>query len=159
VRGRAARDGATTGDEGRITILVLGYFLVVAVLLGVVVGIAGVQVQRQRLFALADAAALDAADALAVEAYYGTGLEPGATALPLTDESVRASVDAHLAGVGAASRFDGLAVAGGTGTLDGVTAQVQLTAVATPPMVPRVVNTFVGGVPITVTARARSAVE
>lgn len=151
---RPRRDRA---DEGRITILVIGYFAVVALLVCVVVGVAGVQTQRQRLFALADAAALDAADALAEDAYFTTGLGPGAAPLPLTDATVRASVEAHLADAGAAGRFDALTVAAGTGSPDGVTAQVVLSAVATPPMVPAAVNAWTGGVPVTVTARARSA--
>ncbi len=153
-------------DDGRITVLVLGYFAVVAALLGVVAGVAGVQVERQRLFALADAAALDAADALAVEAYYaeglagaGAGAGAGGAGVPLTDASVRASVEQHLAEVGAAGRFEGLAVSGLTGTPDGATAEVVLTAVATPPMVPAAVDEWTGGVPLVVTARARSAVR
>ncbi len=152
-------------DDGRITVLVLGYFAVVAALLGVVAGVAGVQVERQRLFALADAAALDAADALAVEAYYAEGLTgagagaAGGAGVPLTDASVRASVEQHLAEVGAAGRFEGLTVSGLTGTPDGATAEVVLTAVATPPMVPAAVDEWTGGVPLVVTARARSAVR
>lgn len=158
------------GDEGRITILVLGYFVVIAVLLGVVVGVASVQTERQRLFAVADAAALDAADALAVDAYFRDGLGvdgapgaaaagagAGAVAVPLTDASVRASVEAYLGAVGAAGRFEGLTVSALTGTPDGSTAQVVLSAVATPAMLPRVVDERAGGVPITVTARARAS--
>lgn len=142
--------------------LVLGYFVVVVALLGVVAGVAGVQTQRQRLFALADAAALDAADALAVDAYYAGGLgpaAPGAVEVPLTDASVLAAVQEHLAGAGAVGRFEALAVLPGTGSPDGATAQVVLRAVATPPLLPRVVQGWAGGVPITVTARARAAVD
>ncbi len=157
--------GRLVGDEGRITILVLGYFVVLAVLLAVVVAVAGVQTERQRLFALADAAALDAADALAVDVYFerglgaagGAALDAGAVVVPLTDDSVRSSVEAHLGSVGAARRFDALTVSGMTGTSDGVTAQVVLSAVVSPAVVPRVVDEWAGGVPITVTARARAA--
>ncbi len=144
------------GDDGRITLLVLGYFLVVAVLLGVVTGVAGVQTERQRLFAVADAAALDAADALAADAYFTGGLPAGPVRVPLTDASVRAGAEQHLAEVGAGARFDRFALVS-AGTADGVTAEVVLSAVATPPMVPAAVNTWTGGVPITVTARARAS--
>ena len=162
---RPGRCRLPRGDEGRITILVLGYFVVIVVLLGVVVGVASVQTERQRLFAVADAAALDAADAVAVDTYFqdglgagalGAGADAGAVVVPLTDASVRASVEAHLGAVGAAGRFEDLTVSGLTGTSDGSTAQVVLSAVATPAMVPRVVDEWAGGVPITVTARARA---
>lgn len=150
------------GDDGRITLLVLGYFVVIAALLGVVAGIASVQTERQRLFALADAAALDAADDLAEDAYFagGVGGVGGAEGVVvLTDAGVRASVEAHLASVGAGERFEALTVSALTGTPDGATAQVVLTAVADPATVPVMVSAVTGGVPITVTARARAAVD
>lgn len=145
------------GDDGRITVLVLGYFVVVALLLGVVGGIASVQTARQRLLALADAAALEASQAIDETAYYAGGV--GAGGAPLSDVAVAASVEEALAAAGAAQDFPTLTVGGLTGSPDGVTAQVQLSVVLDVPMVPATIGDLVGGVPVSVLARARSPVD
>ena len=61
-------------DEGRIALLALGFVVVAASLVLVVTAAAGVHLDRKRLLALADLAALDAADALSASAYYAGGL-------------------------------------------------------------------------------------
>lgn len=146
-----------SGDGGRITVLVLGYFVVVALLLGVVGGIASVQTARQRLLGLADAAALQASQAVDEPAYYAAGASAGAP--PLSDEAVVASVEAALAAAGAQGDFPTLTVGPLTGSPDGVSAQVQLSVVLDVPMVPATVDDMVGGVPVSVLARARSPLD
>ncbi len=148
---------APRDDAGRITVLVLGYFVVVATLLGVVGGIASVQTARHRLVAMADAAALEASQALDETAYYATGAS--AEGLPLSDESVTAAVEEALVATDAAADFPTLTVGALTGSPDGVSAQVQLTVVLDVPMVPATVDELVGGVPVTVVSRARSPLD
>jgi hypothetical protein len=74
----------------------------------------------------------------------------------LTDASVRDSVATYLADSRADVRSTRLAIADPTGTPDGVTAEVTLTAVIRLPLVGAVLAPWAGGVPITVTARARA---
>lgn len=157
-----------SGDQGRITVLVVGYFVVVVALVGVVGSIAAVQTARQRLVALADAAALEASQAVDEQAYYRAGLvRTGAAAggvgvggaegaLPLTDAGVRAAATQSLAAAGAQERFPSLVLGPATGSPDGATAQVEVSAVVDVPMLPATLRDAVGGVPITVLSRARA---
>ena len=158
-----------SGDQGRITVLVVGYFVVVVALVGVVGSIAAVQTARQRLVSLADAAALEACQAVDEQAYYraglartGAGAGAGGTGggadgtLPLTDAGVRAAVAQSLAAAGAQERFPSLELGPATGSPDGATAQVELSAVVDVPMLPETLRDAVGGVPITVLSRARA---
>jgi hypothetical protein len=152
-------------------LLILGYALVVAVLVLVVVGVTGVHLQRNRLVAVADLAALDAADSLDEAHYYAGGLGadgtggacgpgPGsARALPLSTTTVRAGVAAFLDRSPAAERLSRLRIAPGTGTPDGCTAQVRLTALARLPVVSSVTARWSAGVPLEVTSRARARPE
>ena len=59
-----------------------------------IVNVTAVQVARIRLYDVADAAALDAADAVRDAELYATGVRGG---LPLTDEAVHESVARYLA--------------------------------------------------------------
>ena len=150
-----------SGDAGRITVLVVGYFVVVVLLVGVVGTVAAVQTARQRLVALADAAALEASQAVDEQAYYRAGLAPagaaaGGGALPLTDAGVRAAATQSLVAADAQERFPSLVLGPATGSPDGATAQVELSAVVDVPMLPATVRDAVGGVPVTVLSRARA---
>lgn len=143
-------------------LLVLGYTVVVLLLVTVVAGATSVHLTRHRLMGLADAAALDAADALDVPAFYATGVRAGPRAtsatdpVPLSDDSVRASVIEYLAVAAPLQSFPAPAVE--AGSPDGVTAQVTLTTTARIPLVSAVLRPWAGGVRVTVTARARAAV-
>ena len=80
-------------------ILTLGFVVVALLLLTVVVSAAGVHLERKRLLALADLLALEGADAVGDNRYFVPGRRPGgagAGGVPLTDASVRASVDRYL---------------------------------------------------------------
>lgn len=151
-----------SGDDGRITVLVVGYFVVVALLVSVVGGIAAVQTARQRLVALADGAAVEASQAVDEQTYYRAGLVPagegggGVQALPLTDAGVRAAAEQNLVAARADERFPTLVLGPATGSPDGATAQVELSAVVAVPMLPASIGDVVGGVPITVLSRARA---
>jgi len=142
-------------DDGQVALLVLGYCLVALALVLVVASASAVHLERKRLLAVADAAALDAADSFDAGAFYADGTAPG-RGVPVTDASVRASVDEYVESRGAFTDFDAFGVASPTGTPDGQTAEVTLVAVVTPPLVTSVIEDYAGGIPLRVTARARS---
>ena len=145
------------GDDGQVLLLSLVYGLIAVLLVLVVVSASGVHLERKRLLGLADAAALDAADALDEGRYFALvqAGEP-VSSVPLSDATVRAEVSDHLARQGAGARFPGLGVGAGTGSPDGETAVVVLTARALPLLSSVVTDRWEVGVPLRVTARARS---
>ncbi|WP_432504888.1 pilus assembly protein TadG-related protein [Kineococcus arenarius] len=144
------------GDEGRIALLSLGFALVAAVLVLVVVSASAVHLQRKRLYALADSAAAAAAGALDEGAYFTTGLDAGA--VPLSDASVREAAQEYVRGAGA-GEVAGLRVAAGTGSPDGRTAVVVLSAVVVPPFAGLVPERFAGGVQLRASSRATARLE
>ncbi|MFC3689285.1 pilus assembly protein TadG-related protein [Aquipuribacter hungaricus] len=148
-----------TDDSGQVMLLALVYGLIALLLVLVVVAASAVHLDRKRLLALADAAALDAADAVDEAAYFeATGRAGGIDAVPVTDATVRDSVVAYLERQDAPSRFVDLDVdTAATGTPDGVTAVVVLTARSLPLLPPAVAGPFTSGVPLRVTASAVSS--
>lgn len=153
-------------DDGQILPIVIAYALLAFSLVIVVVDITAVHLQRQRLFSLTDAAALDAADALDRSRFYATGTEDGdsadagpASPVPLTDQTVRSSAERFLVVAAPLARIGGTVVDEPTGTPDGVTAEVTLTGTARLPLFSFAVAKWSGGVPIRVTARARARVS
>ncbi|PYG00436.1 hypothetical protein SAMN05216184_1036 [Georgenia satyanarayanai] len=140
------------GESGQIMLLSLGFGVLALALVLVVAAASSVYLERKQLLALADGAAADAADAIDYGLYYA-GERDG---LPLSDSSVHAAVGEHLQESAAAGSFHGLGVAGATGTSDGRTAQVTLTAVARPAVVPWVLVPWSDGFSISVTSSARA---
>lgn len=141
-------------DDGQIVPLLIGYVLVALLMVVVVIDVTAVHLQRGRLYALADAAALDAADALDPAGFYAEGADR--RVVPVTDAGVRRSVAAYLNG--APTRLADVKVAAPTGRDEdaGEGVQVTLTATARLPLVDSVVGRWAGGVPLTATARARA---
>lgn len=159
-------------------LLILGYAVVVLLLVTVVAAATSVHLTRHRLMGLADAAALDAADAIDTERFYTGGATAGGAAaggagtsgrtpdgseqpnapdpVPLSDASVRSSVSGYLAVAAPLQPFPAPQVGPGTGTPDGVTAEVTLTTTARIPLVSAVLRPWADGVRVTVTARARA---
>lgn len=145
-----------SGDDGQITILALGFALVAFVLVAVVADAAAVHLARTQLTDVAEAAALDAADALADSAYReGVGDGAGA-AVPVTDASVRAQAERYLGTYQPTSRLDAVRLTSGTGTTDGQSATVSLAGRARLPIAAFVVASWSGGVTVTATATARA---
>ncbi len=156
-------------------VLVLGYAVLSLLLVTVVVAATSVHLTRHRLTGLADGAALDAADALDVELFYAAGASApgppgrdGANAgpraagaiavdpVPLSDAGVRDSVAGYLEVAAAGGPLPAPVVGRGTGSPDGVTAQVTLTTTARIPLLSAVLRPWSDGVRVTVTARARA---
>jgi hypothetical protein len=93
------------GEAGQATVLILGFFLIAALLVGVVVDASAAYLRRQALNGLADGAALAAADGVQGEQVYTGGL--GETAL-IDPAAAREYVAAYLAQTRARTRFPGL---------------------------------------------------
>lgn len=148
--------GRASHDDGQILPLVLAYTLIAFTLIIVVVDISAVHLQRQRLFSLTDGAALDAADALDESRFYGEGAVDREAAVPLTDRSVRSSVERYLATAAPLARLEAVAPDQPTGSPDGVTAEVTLIGRATLPLFSFATAGWSDGVPIRATSRARA---
>ncbi|WP_151526256.1 hypothetical protein [Serinicoccus kebangsaanensis] len=139
-----------------MSILLIGMVALTLTVILAVVGVTAVQLTRIQLLDAADAAALDASDALAQEQVYEAGLGAGP---PVSDATVVDAAAEHLAGRERPSRVQEWGLGAGTGTPDGRTAVVTLTGRASIPVISPVLATFGGGVTITVTSSARSEVE
>ena len=118
-----------------------------------IVSVTSVQLSRIHLLDAADAAALDASDALARELVYEQGLGAG---VPVTDATVVEAAQAHVASRQRPSRLSSWQVGPGTGTPDGRSAVVVMTGTARIPFLSPVLSAFGGGVRVTVTSTARS---
>ena len=92
-------------DRGSVTPLIIGFAVVVALLVAVVVDASSAYLTRQGLDSAADAAALAATDGLQGEQVYTHGLGSRAEIDPAT---ARSFVAAYVAGSGVRRRFPGL---------------------------------------------------
>ena len=93
------------GQHGQTSLLIVGFFLVAVLLVVVVVDASAAYLRRQELDALADGAALAAADAVREEEVYLEGLGETAQLDPVT---ARQQVADYLSSVGAHRRYAGL---------------------------------------------------
>lgn len=100
-------------EGGSITPLIIGFALVVALLVAVVVDASAAYLRRQGLNSLADAAALAATDGLQGDAVYTRGLDDRAEIDP---RAASAYVEEYLRSSGATSRYPGLTWAVSTTT-------------------------------------------
>lgn len=137
-------------ETGQITVMIIGYVALALLVTTVVIGISSVYLEHKRLLSLADGAALAAADSYTLGEVETRGGPPSAA---LNAARVRNAAADFVARSPGSLRFDSLAVAPATGTPDGVTAVVILTAVVRPP----VANFLVpDGIPIEAASTARS---
>lgn len=97
-------------EDGAATVLIVGFAVVLALLVAVVVDASAAYLQRQGLDTLADGAALQGADlgATGVDVYQG-GVP--ADTLALTAGQARAAVAAYLRDAGAFAEYPGLTYA------------------------------------------------
>lgn len=150
-RGRRGRRLKGT-DDGQLTLLVIGFVLITALLVTVVVNASRVFLVHRSLSAAADGAALAAADALNEASFY---TDPSPEDLPLSSAAASDAVAAYVATSSLPARFDGFA-AGTSVAPDGVTVTVTCAAVVRLPFLNATSDSYAGGVPISVTASARS---
>lgn len=88
----------TTRDErGQMTVMIVGFFVVIGMLAVVVINASAAYLQRQELNNIADGAALAAADGLREETVYRGGLDD-LEDLPLDPALAARVVDDYLAG-------------------------------------------------------------
>lgn len=143
-------------DRGRIVILCAGLFAILGLLIMGGVNVTSVQLARVHLLDAADAAALDAADAADDSAIYRGGV---GRSVPLSNSSVISDARANLAFQELPAHVTGWAVSDGTGTPDGRTAIVRMTATVKPPLFGGALSALAGDVTITVQSQARSDVD
>ncbi|MCC9196023.1 pilus assembly protein TadG-related protein [Arthrobacter sp. zg-Y820] len=149
-RFRACLHSRAGGEDGQVTILIIGYLLVSLLVVTVVMGASALYLGHKKLLSTADGAALAAADTFSLGPAAGSAGGPAAVLAPA---AVQAEVNRYLAATNAGDRLPGLTVAGETGTADGRTARVVLTGVVHPPLVNFLVP---DGIPITAVAEARA---
>ncbi len=150
---RRARAMSRRRDAGQITPLILGLFVICALLIVGGVDVTATQLARIRLVDAADAAALDASDALDESVGYGRGFGQG---VALSNDSVRRAASDHLAAGPKPTGITGWQLVDGTGTPDGQTAVVVLRADAELPITGGLLSALGRSVTITVQARARA---
>ncbi|MFI2752988.1 pilus assembly protein TadG-related protein [Cellulomonas sp. P22] len=151
------RSRRPVGDDGQTTILAIGFMVLALLLVTAVVSATGVHLDRKRLLATADAAALAGADALADPTYFDDGLVPtqDGGAVPLTDAEVRRVVERYLADhpeVGGG--LEGLQVLDATSP-DGHSAEVRLGALSRPVLLSWVTAPWSDGIVLEASSTAR----
>lgn len=151
---RSLRPRPQSDPEAGNTLLLSVILTAVAIALVLTfASITQMHIERKRLLALADAAALHAASALDEEAYYTT---PGAD-LILTDTTVHSAVETFLSDVPSSQhdRLHRLMIVSPTGAIGGDTAEVTLSAFIRPTYIPWSVTPFEGfRIQVNTTARA-----
>lgn len=139
------------GDEsGQLTILIIGYTVLCLLIAGVVMGVSAVHIEHKKLVSAADGAAKAAADSFTIA---DTTQEGGSPAAELGAERVRMAVNRYLDQDETRSRFERFAIESATGSPDGRSAHVTLSAVARLPLVG---GLFEDGVQIRATSTARA---
>lgn len=114
---------APARDQGSVLLLLIGMVVVGMLAFTVLVDASAAFLQRQRLLALADAAALAGAQAIDLEQYYLTGASASTRLDPV---AVGIAVRRHVAASGAVREFDGLVIA--RASSDGTSVDVALQA-------------------------------
>jgi hypothetical protein len=154
-------------EDGQISLLLLGYALIVLAVVFTAASATAVHLARHRLLSVADGAALDAADALDSRRFYaevgGAGAAPDRV-VSLSAASVRSSVAAFLVAggwVGDRAGQDGgglevVRMGDPTGSPDGSTAEVTLVTTVRLPLLAGLTGRSGGGLTVRVTARARA---
>ncbi|MEC5191542.1 hypothetical protein RCH17_001970 [Arthrobacter sp. MP_M7] len=142
--------GGQQRDAGQMMVLIIGYVLLALLLTTVVAAASSLYIEHKKLLSMADGASVAAADSFTLGQLESGGASPTAI---LTGARVRGAAAEFLDRSGAFSRFSGLTVGAGTGSPDGSTAVVVLSAAVHPP----VVNFLVpDGIRIEASSTARS---
>jgi len=96
--------GQTRSEHGQVTVMIIGFAVVLMVMVAVVVDASAAYLERSGLDTVADGAALAGTEALDVQAGYEQGLDD----LRLSQRLVEGAVADYLDQTGARDRFPGL---------------------------------------------------
>jgi hypothetical protein len=121
-----------SNDDGQMIVLIIGYVTLALLLVTVVIGISSVYLEHKRLLSLADGASLAAADSYTLGEVAGNGGTPSAV---LGSGRVRSVAADFIARSPSSARFSQLGISAATGSPDGSTAVVVLSAAVHPPVV------------------------
>jgi Flp pilus assembly protein TadG len=91
-------------ERGQVSVMIVGFMLILLVMVAVVVDASAAYLQRSGLDTVADGAALAGTEALDLQAGYEQGLDDLQLSRQLVDDAVRAYLDQ----TGARTRFPGL---------------------------------------------------
>jgi uncharacterized membrane protein len=119
-------------EHGQITVLTIGYVLLALLLTSVVMAVSTVYIEHKKLLSMADGASVAAADSYSLGQMETKAGTPSAV---LNGGRVRTVVTDYLTQNDAFTRFEGLAIEPSTGSADGSTAVVVLSAAVHPPIV------------------------
>ena len=137
-------------EDGQITVLIIGFVMLALLVSTVVMAASSLYIEHKKLLSLADGASVAAAGSFTLGQVETAGGTPSAA---LSGDRVRSAASDYLNRNGAFARHSALAVAPATGTPDGSTAVVVLSAAVHPP----VVNFLVpDGIRIEASSTARS---
>jgi len=167
-RGAGPRSAARrlSGDDGQVTLLTIAFATLALLLVTAVVSASQVHLERKHLLALADALALEAADAVDEARLYDGGVarpaEPGrpggrgSDATLVRPADVRAAVDGYLAAhPSSVGRLEDVTVLEATSD-DGRTVRVRLGARVRPALASVVTAPWSGGITLEVESSARA---
>lgn len=143
-----------TQEEGSILLLGLGFFTLAALLLIVTMSISTVHVQKQRLWALADTVAANAAEALGTTTYYEDFVPT--QGLPITREAAWAAVGQQIEKLEPAQVTPWQELHVQNVEVQGNTLSISLSAKAQLPLVPDMLESWLGGVTLQVRANSVS---
>lgn len=143
------------GEGGQTTILIVGLLVVVLLLITGTLAVTSAQLARMRLLDTSDAAALAAANALDRAAYdQGIG-----DSIPVGSATVATVASDYVSRQQRPSGITAWRLAGGTGSPDGHTAVVVMSADVDLPMIGDMLASLGGSIRVTVTSRARADIE
>jgi uncharacterized membrane protein len=131
-RRQPGRQPRARPQEGQVLVLIIGFVLTGLLVATVVIAASSVYLEHKKLLSLADAASVAAADNFTLGQLGNAGGTPSAV---LSGARVRNAVVDYLGRNGGFARFSGLVVAPSTGSPDGATAVVVLSASVHPPVV------------------------
>ncbi|WP_177235888.1 pilus assembly protein TadG-related protein [Arthrobacter sp. ov118] len=131
-RRQPGRQPRARPQDGQVLVLIIGFVLTGLLVATVVIAASSVYLEHKKLLSLADGASVAAADSFTLGQLGSAGGTPSAV---LSGARVRNAVVDYLGRNGAFARFSALAVAPSTGSPDGATAVVVISASVHPPVV------------------------
>jgi uncharacterized membrane protein len=137
-------------DDGQITLMIIGFVMIVVLAVGVVANAAKVFVYRRSLASWADGAAIAAAQCVAEDVVYSGGT---VEVLPISATGARRVVDEYVERNQLADRFEDMRVAVGIDPAD-ATVTVEFGV-----RVPLVLSGDAAGVPVSAAATATAPLE